>query len=621
MRVAIVADTGDSTTYNLEVDARLDSAVHRLRGFGAEVVAIVDDPSTIPAQEGLESTSGFGFAPGPGSRAADRRRRRLEELQNQSEDLALWAEAGTGPGVARSALVQADAVLLCGGRLEPARPSLLFSRLAALGLATRNAIPAVISSQCLAPLLSETTSVTPTTTGTLRLVGVSDERSFDAARHLFGDIPIRLQVDDAVTLSEEEPEGVPGLDDCRASGYVVVATWHLGHLGPRDMVSRLAGLVEHIGHVTGRRVVFIPISDGRMPAGPEPRLERALDEAVDDPTRIVCCPPLSARHVAWIVRRADSLVTSSQVPLVCGLGAGVPSLALYTDETSAVAFGSALARAGLPGWRLPIDATSTPYASAVFTELWRRRDDLADSAGRTVKEWADSLDRHWEEVWECLSSPDRRERPHPVRTLHHALDAGMAAAPSTGGIHEINELMQAQYGRHDRAEHEWSEVFEQAEEYALDLEAAYAERTKELVSLHRHLDAVDSDRQKAARAAEDGWVLKDDLEGRLAESERLRVLAEARQVRAEDEAERAGRSARHAHELIAGLNARLARQAQIQGELQQELRVTAAALQALVATKTFRWMKPLRTLYGVVTGKRHRLAAPIHASQDPGAER
>ncbi len=600
MRVAVVADTGCTETYNLGVDARLDAAVQRLKESGAEIVAIVDDPSSVSAEYGIETTCGFGFAPERGSRASNRRRRRLVELENPSEDCGVWAEPGTTAGAASSALAQADAVLLCGGQLDFAKPSLVFSRLAALSVAARHAVPTVMSSQYLSPLLCEATSMPPATSGTLRLVGVSDEGSFDTARQLFGDITVRLQVDDAVTLPEREPHNVRDLDVCLGSGYVAITAGNPGPGQDRDLVRRLANLVDQIDRTTGLPVVFIPVDDGRTTANSELPLHVGLADAVNDPRRVVCCSPLPGRQVNWIVRRATCLVTSSQVPLVFGLAAGVPSLALYSDEISAVTMGSTLARGGLPGWRLPIDALSSQYAAGVLAELWHRRDELAELAGRMAGEWASSLDRHWEEVLESLSY---RGQPPVVANLQgvpgRALTPSKDAEPSTGTLNELNELMQVQYGRLDKAEQEWSEAFEHTEEYALDLESGLAERTKELASLRRHLDAVELDRQAAARSAEEKWAQKDELESRLAQSERLRVLAEAHRIRAEDEAVRAVTAARSAHEQIAVLS-------EINADLRLEMEETTAALNAVFDTKSYRWISPLRRLYGAFTRKRHQ---------------
>ena len=600
MKVVVLGDVGTAMEYHAGDDAMFDSAIEHIRLMGSvEVTAISDEPSLISRRYGVHAISAFGFAPGPGSAAAARRERRLEEILNPDEDPGVWAEPSAESGVAAAAIRAADGLIITGGgNLCSAWPDRVFERAAALRVAEMAGVPAVLTSQTMGPMLSaRETAILVASSAAVRMVGLRESRSLRLAANLWPSTPRRLQVDDAIDLPEGQVDHFDN-DHLLADGFVALTVHPLGQslFGDRLLVG-LSQLVRHIWRRTGLPVAFLPHVgrfDGESAGDVE--VGRALSQLVGHGPNFVLCPVLPARQLASLTRRASAIVSTRYHPIVFGLAGGSPCLGLYQDLYTETKITGALQHAGLQAWRLPVDSLTTGLPTEAFDELWRRRDELSDHIAEVTPGWLRGQDRHWAELWDAIADPSRA-RPVVPATEHVDMSG---PRPDEASIGPLNQIMAHHHEQASENELQWRNAFSEAEEYALDLEVTLSERTKELSALRIHLEAVDDDRQIAARALETVWARVDELEARLVQANDARASAAADAIGRADEAMRSEASARAARAMVAELQSRVA---DVRTEIlasKESAAVANSEKDALLATKTFRWLRPFRQCYGAL---------------------
>ena len=285
------------------------------------------------------------------------------------------------------------------------------------------------------------------------------------------------------------------------------------------------------------------------------------------------------------------IVSTRYHPLVFGIAAGVPCLAIYQDRYTATKLAGALAQAGLAGWRLPIEALLTDLPGDVFDEVWSRREELSEHLHSVTADWPSKQEAHWDEVWQAITVGPSNPGSHPRPISGGGDPVCGEVVPKLAGLASVNVIADEHLRATEALEFNWRAAFTEAERYALSLEGAFAAGTL------AHRGAAEALAITARKV--------DDLEARLSDLDLRRATVAADNLHLVDEIRHAERSAQAARDLVGALRERLETAiehgATVAGALVvAETRAAdlAAYVGALHATKTLRWTRPLRSIYG-----------------------
>jgi polysaccharide pyruvyl transferase WcaK-like protein len=572
MRVVLLGDVGGADGYHVGDEAMLASAIDELRLRGAvEFTVVSSDPASTTERHGVAAVRRIGFRSGPGER---RERDRLLAAVFDDDNKEI-----DGAEAVSAAIAGADALVITGGgNLSSTWPEHIYERVAALGIADAHGVPAVLTSQTLGPDLSgDERALLAGSFGAVRLLGLRERASYELASELFPATPRRLQLDDAVVLADAPVPSFDGVG-ALADGFVSLTINALGAKPYAD--ARLEGLttlVRRIREHTGLPVAFLPHVNGDAAVGVALR-DRLKDEG------FVVAPVLDARSLVALTRRAAVTISTRYHGIVFGLAAGVPCLAIYQDHYTLTKLEGALEHAGLAGWRLPINALATDLPFASFGELWSRRKEISEHLAMVTAGWAAMQQTHWDDVWGALTGP-------ALRTLAAAAPpVADSADPKLDALAAINTVGAEQLRTTASVDEWWRETFGRAERYAHDLEGALASTAADL--------------EAAIEAATVAHTRVDHLEARLAAVDLRRAEVEASNAELLDETRRADASARTARALVAELRQQLDREIVERDRVEQALATSeadgaalASEVDAIRATKTFRWTKGSRERY------------------------
>jgi polysaccharide pyruvyl transferase WcaK-like protein len=418
MKVVLLADVG-SAEYHAGDEAMLDAAIEQLRQRGTDHITVISaDPAATAARYDVASVGPIGFGPGAGpdglgpTTEAERDQRLAAVLRHSQVDRSrhrVTEDDLLGLPAVLGAIDQADAVIVTGGgNLCSSWPEHLYERVAALSIACQRDVPAVVTSQTIGPDLStrERELLAQSLSGT-RLVGLREGASLDlAATILEPSAPRRLQLDDAIDLPAEPVPGFEG--DERLSDGFVALTVDPSSLGPAAdaRLDQLAAFVGRIHADSELPVLFLP-HVGRWTGDGvgDCMVGEALLHRLGAGRALLRAPLLPARQLAALTRQAAAIVTSRYHPLVFGLAAAVPCLAIYQDRYTAAKLTGALDHTGLGEWRVPVEAMATDLPGDLFEELWSRRDELTDHLSEVTEQWADRRRAHWDELWGAVTEP------------------------------------------------------------------------------------------------------------------------------------------------------------------------------------------------------------------------
>jgi polysaccharide pyruvyl transferase WcaK-like protein len=342
----------------------------------------------------------FGFA--RPSSSADRQAMLRKILVEAS------AEAVDHPAV--RAIADADAVVISGGgNLSSTWPDLLFERIAVLELARRFAKPVVVLGQTIGPVLAnDERHQLLETLATARLVGVREIPSavlLSDAGFRMG--PVWYQCDDA--LVPQPP---------RATPLPTIAVT----IDPQFRASDSRGFDAFVGQLrsfameSSLSITLVPHMFGGEATG----LPSDSDEAEVIATRLdlpgtTIAYGLDARQARELAANASLIVSTRYHPIVFGLAAGVPSLAIHGDEYCRVKVQGALAHAGLDRWTLNYDQVANGEFLSMATKLWRERREVAAAIESHHASWQRERIERWEAVGQAITT--QAEPSTPLQTL------------------------------------------------------------------------------------------------------------------------------------------------------------------------------------------------------------
>ena len=558
MRAVLIGDVGRG--YHMGDEAMLEVAVSELRQRAdVELTVVSSDPSDTASRYGVRSIDRIGIS---GESAAS----------EQYGDQPLGDQERRRADVVASAIEAADALIITGGgNLTSSWPDRIFERVAALSIAHRAGVPAIVTSQTIGPDLTDRQAVVlGEALSQAKLVGLRETASYRLASGILGPTtPRRLQLDDAAAL----PDGEPALlttGERLAAGFVVLSCNAIGTaIEGSAYLAGLATLVRRLNTRTALPVLFLP---NVAPSEDDPTGDTAVGEAiardVGNDAEFVLAPLLPAREVAALCRRAVAVVSTRYHPIVFGLSGAVPCFALTQDRYTTSKLRGALAHAGLSRWTLPIEALLTEVAEEAIDELWARHDELTTHLGSATEAWPEHHRAHWDEVWQVLTGGGAATPV--IRPFNSAPED---VSPKVGGLAALNAVSAEHLEQAARTERRLRSAFVDAETYALDLKATLDARDSELDALRAHLTSVQADLnlQRAAVEAENIQLLDETRIAELSSSSARAMLAELR-----EDHEVATTELTEATSRASGL---------------------ADHLDALYATKMLRWSRFFRTVY------------------------
>lgn len=476
--VLLVADAGGPLRHvgdELLLEVVIEELAAPDRGF----TVVSDAPLACLGRPDVTWVAAPGFPATPGSIDDQRREERLAEVL-----------AGSDPVSSRlvESVAAADAVILVGGgNLSATWPTLAWARIALLHLAATRGLPVYVAPQTVGPLLTEAQRVH--LGGGLAAatdVCARDRESLELL-HELGVAQARLHPDDVFgwdVFVRHHDDRVHRTTLSVPERYAAL-TLHRTDVDIERDAALGVRLVQSIRRRTDLPVVLVPNTwpnpqaDTAVPppAGRGVHHDLALAErivaALADPA-IARLPddwhPEQPPTATAAVLAAAQLVVSSRLhPVVLGLSAGVPCLALPDDHYTSIKLRAALQQAGLDGWHAPLhvlrDEANHDVVDTLLDELWRRRIELTDHLRPLAEGWQRAHRARWDAMRARLSGG--------------TLPIGEAPAPPSNGPAPTSTVPRRALDAAIEHGHELladaGQQSERAERYALSLQAALAE--------------------------------------------------------------------------------------------------------------------------------------------------
>jgi polysaccharide pyruvyl transferase WcaK-like protein len=402
--IVAIGDVGVASAFHVGDEAMLEAAL-------AEVGARQDVRWTVVSAQPAESARRYGVSAVPRLGFAG-----LTTPQEREDRLTAVTAAATGgdrlaaddPAQALlDAVAAADAVLVTGGgNLTSTWPEHVYERAALAAVAAARRTPLVVTGQGLGPQLAgrDGELVSAALTGA-QLVGVREEASADLARRL--GVPadrVRCTVDDAAFLADAPVPGLLEQLGTRPGGFVAATfSESFGWYPATELVAPLAALLDEIAERTGRDVLLTPHVGTPDEA---PTHDLAFHEALVGASRsgrVSAAPLLASREVAWLTRQAALVVSSRYHPVVFGLSAGVPSVAVAVDDYTEQKLRGVLALAGLESWCVSVLGLRSGVLRDAVLEAWDRRDELAGHLRQVLGPLRQQKADYWDAVSAALA--------------------------------------------------------------------------------------------------------------------------------------------------------------------------------------------------------------------------
>lgn len=620
----LVGDVGAWAGYHVGDEAMLEANVHLLRELdpGAHLTVVSGDPVFTGESLGVSAVARLGFD----RCTTDEERESL--LASLSED-----PAGSLPPAFERLASSTDGLVISGaGNLTSPWPNYIYERLAFCRRAVRVSAKIIVLGQTIGPVLEPRHR--EMVSEILRLaswVGVREEHSFALAMEL-GAPARRLsyQIDDASNLGFESNGTKIELLPFPASEPWIALTFH-PMVDPTKDDPLWNGLAEQLAQVasaTGCRLVFIPHAKA-VPALGAPWSDedaaRALAARLPQEVFHVL-PVLTAREVAVLTGKARMVISSRYHPLVFGLAAGVPCLAVWTDEYTRVKLRGALSHYGRADDLLSLDELGTGGLVQAAADLWNVsgsiRSELAvESAKHAFEEKArrsqlravldDSAEPAIEQPRRLIGGLAfiQRESEHArLRAQEHAEVLGRGMAQLSASLNDATEYAKALEGARAGAEN-----------YAQSLEERLSNQEVKEVNMDNTIKALAETISNLEKQLQESRTVRLDLDDLTIENRRLRASCGQLQ----QELLQMGRSAQDLAAIPVNADAQLAKAAAHAKGIEESLAVSAAKavdlehrlaissanaatlehrLAATYASRSWRITKPLRWLMDLTRG-------------------
>jgi len=381
LKILVQGDLGQ-VAYHVGDEAMAIAAADELRArLRARIVLLTRDPGQTRDLYGMDTIDTLVFPWPPAERSNHlelvRRAARGDRTALPAQD-PVWRVIDE--------VKSADGVLIAGGgNMNSLFGWLLYER-AALGVIAKElGKPLVVSGQTFGPtLLPQDQHVLHELLDYAALVGAREQSSFALGFQLgLGSEKLIRVLDDASFL---DSPGSVDANGAAAEGFelpngpFIAATF--GPESWRDGTRSLAELgkvLDRAVELTGLPVYLIPHvgplgQEGR--GGDHESHETVLAHSRSG--RITVCPVLPAPAAAALTMAAELVLTNRYHPVVFGLAAGVPVVALANDAYSDVRLHGAMGNWGTEDWALPLSSLSSGGFDLAIAEAWARREEIRE---------------------------------------------------------------------------------------------------------------------------------------------------------------------------------------------------------------------------------------------------
>lgn len=384
----LIGDVGGWETYHVGDEAMLEANLDLFRTLDPTVrlTAVSSDPAFTSQAIGVEVVPRLGF----------------DRCTNDDEREALLTVLSRMPDGAipaafeRLATPSDGLVISGGGNLTSPWPNFIFERLAFCRRAASVGAKIVFLGQTIGPALEPRhREMVSEMLGLASWVGVREEHSFALALEL-GVTPANLsyQLDDAATLGLRCRSEVGTLLPFPDEEPWIALTFHpmTNPTVADPLWDQLAEQLRKIAVDTRCRLVFIPHAKAAPSLGApwsDEDVGKALASRLPE-GMLIMLPVMKAREVAALTGRAHMVVSSRYHPIVFGLAAAVPCLAIWTTEYTHVKLQGALSQYGRAGDVCSIeeacDGKLAHAASALWTDAVAIKSGLAEQVQVHVME-------------------------------------------------------------------------------------------------------------------------------------------------------------------------------------------------------------------------------------------
>ncbi|MDQ0029214.1 polysaccharide pyruvyl transferase family protein [Arthrobacter bambusae] len=403
LKILVQGDLGQ-VAYHVGDEAMAIAAADELRArLHAGIVLLTRDPEQTRELYGMDAIDTLVFPWPPAERS-----RHLELVRRaaRGDRTALAAEDSVWRVI--DEVKSADGVLIAGGgNMNSLYGWLLYER-AALGLIAKElGKPLVVSGQTFGPtLLPQDQHILHELLDYAALVGAREPSSYALGFQMGLDSGKLTRVlDDASFLAPHGPADVkgPGAEEFEfPTGPYIAATF--GPESWRDGTRSLAKLGEVLDRaveLTGLPVYLVPHvgplgQDGQ--GGDHESHETVLAHSRSG--RIRLCPVLPAPAAAALTVGAELVLTNRYHPVVFGLAAGVPVVALANDFYSDVRLHGAMDNWGVQDWALPLSSLDIGGFDLAIAEAWARRTEFREHL-ESLRPRIRAVHENW---WDAVAS-------------------------------------------------------------------------------------------------------------------------------------------------------------------------------------------------------------------------
>lgn len=498
-RALMIGDIAGHDAFHVGDEAMLEANLGLLQRLapGALPTLVSLDPTGSTRTYGIPAVARIGFTSVSPDRAAELAR---------IDALVAQAIAGEDPiPDAFRVLLESDLLVISGGgNLSSTWPEHILERLALVRLARARGLPIMILGQTLGPNLTLTDrSLVAEILAAAFWVGLREAPSVALAIGLGVPLDkIDYLLDDSIFLEGQPIEPLwPRAADGSAFPRVIALTLHpfVDPASDAPLLDLIARELDRVIAATDAHLLFLP--HVRQIRGGVDFGDRAVGEALARrlarPEAMTVLDVRGARETAWLTRQADMVLSSRYHPLIFGLAAAKPCLALPTDDYTHIKLQGALIHAGAAADLLPIERSSiTGLADRVMATLARGPETQA-RLGAAVAGWRDA-------------EADRERRLSLA--LHSGMENGVArngrliqalatALTSTGGDDPGGWKRRDQVRLLDH----WRATAEEAVAYARSLEATAEEAIKYARSLEGAYAALTQERDQLAERLKPPW--------------------------------------------------------------------------------------------------------------------
>lgn len=527
--LVFIGDVGGPQTYHVGDEAMLAANLATFRRLcpGARATVVSRDPAWTSNRYSVDSIAILGF-----DDHADCDATRNGLFQRLLENLARGTPENHWGSEAIAALAASDGLVVSGGgNLSATWPEHVYERAALAEVAHQLGKPVAILGQTIGPDLSP--SIEPVLRrmlGRANLVGVRELCSASLALGL-GVSPDRLiyQTDDALFL-DATPLEAEWAKPLKRGGQPWIAVTVDPFAAPEaaaHALSAMAAQLSRLAIYAGARLVFIPhvaSDNSALGAGADLTMGRLLASQLLAGVEMALCDVLDAEQVRWLTGQADLVVSTRYHPLVFGIAAGVPGLAVVTDEYRRVKLQGVLSHVHQSSSCLSIQQVlEEDRLFSLGQAIWDRRKELRTGLLEQVQRCRDLEASRWQKVLEALGLSDAGRS---LQDSTDGVEVGFMLAKQPLARQLLDELefrrqsmaaeqerlrtMRAESERYAlslRTECErLTERFAEVERYALSLRTEYERSTERFAEVERY--ALSLEAALATRKAEEPSQLR-----------------------------------------------------------------------------------------------------------------